>query len=153
MRDLPSLLRAGDILVVNDTRVFPAQLTARRGEARIGLTLDRPRADGAWKALARNGRRLRVGDLLTIEGATLTATVADKAPDGSIGLRFSLDGDALMEAFRHAGALALPPYIDRPDGPLPSRCRGLPDGVRPAGWRRRRAHRGPAFHAAPAGGA
>ena len=121
IRDLPSLLRPGDILVANDTSVFPAQLQARRGDARIGLTLDRPRPDGTWKALARNGRRLRVGDTLTIDGpAPLTARVADKDPDGSIGLAFNRDGDALMQAFTQAGALALPPYIHRPDGPLPS---------------------------------
>jgi S-adenosylmethionine:tRNA ribosyltransferase-isomerase len=119
--DLPSLLRRGDILVANDTRVFPAQLTARRGAARVGLTLDRPGADGVWKALARNGRRLRSGDTLSIEGdAALTAIVIDKEPDGSVGLRFNLDGEALMAALRTAGALALPPYIDRPHGPLPS---------------------------------
>ncbi len=118
VRDLPSLLRPGDILVVNDTRVFPAQLLARRGAAVVGLTLDRPRGDGGWKALARNGRRLRVGDELVIEGSDrLTATVLDKDADGSIGLRFNLDGEALMAALREAGALALPPYIDRPDGP------------------------------------
>jgi S-adenosylmethionine:tRNA ribosyltransferase-isomerase len=105
-------------MVANDTRVFPAQLQARRGDARIGITLDRPGADGVWKALARNGRRLRVGDVLAIEGAdTLTAQVMDKAADGSLSLAFSLDGDALMQAFEHAGALALPPYIHRPDGP------------------------------------
>ncbi|MDR3534342.1 MAG: tRNA preQ1(34) S-adenosylmethionine ribosyltransferase-isomerase QueA [Rhodopila sp.] len=121
IRDLPSLLRPGDILVANDTRVFPAQLQARRGEARIGITLDRPRADGAWKALARNGRRLRAGDTLAIEGSSaLTAQVVDKAEDGSIGLAFNLDGEALMQAFEQAGALALPPYIHRPDGPLPT---------------------------------
>jgi len=80
VRDLPSLLRQGDILVANDTRVFPAQLRAVRGGARIGITLDRPRADGAWKALARNGRRLRTGDTLAIEGTEgLTALVTDKA--------------------------------------------------------------------------
>ena len=121
IRDLPSLLRPGDILVANDTRVFPAQLLARRGDARIGLTLDRPRPDGAWKALARNGRRLLVGDTLRIEGAeALTARVVDKAEDGSIGLAFNRDGEALMQAFGQAGVLALPPYIHRPDGPLPS---------------------------------
>jgi S-adenosylmethionine:tRNA ribosyltransferase-isomerase len=118
IRDLPSLLRQGDILVANDTRVFPAQLRALRGGARIGITLDRPRVDGVWKALARNGRRLHVGDVLAVEGAdTLTAQVVDKAADGSLGLAFSLDGDALMQAFEQAGALALPPYIHRPDGP------------------------------------
>jgi S-adenosylmethionine:tRNA ribosyltransferase-isomerase len=118
IRELPSLLRPGDILVANDTRVVPAQLRATRGEARIGITLDRPRADGTWKALARNGRRLRVGDSLTIEGSgALTARVSGKDADGSIGLAFSLDGEALMRAFEQAGALALPPYIHRPDGP------------------------------------
>ena len=121
IRDLPSLLRPGDILVANDTRVFPAQLQARRGDARIGLTLDRPRADGAWKALARNSRRVPVGDTLTIDGADgLTATVVDKAEDGSIGVAFNLDGEALMQAFGQAGALALPPYIHRPHGPTPA---------------------------------
>ena len=121
IRDLPSLLRRGDILVANDTRVFPAQLQARRGDARIGLTLDRPRTDGAWKALARNGRRVRVGDVLLIEGADgFTAQVTDKAEDGSLGLAFNLDGETLMQAFGQAGALALPPYIHRPDGPTPA---------------------------------
>lgn len=121
IRDLPSLLRPGDILVANDTRVFPAQLSARRGDARIGITLDRPDADGVWNALARNGRRIRPGDTLAFDPTgALTAEVTVKNPDGSIGLRFDRDGDALMEAFHEAGALALPPYIDRPDGPLPS---------------------------------
>ena len=48
VRDLPDLLRPGDMLVSNDTRVIPAQLSAMRGNARIGITLDRPRPDGAW---------------------------------------------------------------------------------------------------------
>ncbi len=120
IRDLPSLLRPGDILVANDTRVFPAQLQATRGEARIGITLDQPRADGVWNALARNGRRLRVYDQLAIEGApTLTAQVIDKAEDGSLSLTFNLAGDSLIQAFERAGALALPPYIQRPNGPTP----------------------------------
>ena len=58
VRDLPGLLRPGDLLVANDTRVIPAQLSARRGQARIGITLDQPDAAGAWHALARNARRL-----------------------------------------------------------------------------------------------
>ncbi|MDE2199452.1 MAG: S-adenosylmethionine:tRNA ribosyltransferase-isomerase, partial [Rhodospirillales bacterium] len=83
MRDLPQLLRAGDILVANDTRVIPAQLTARRGAARIGITLDRPRADGAWHALARNARRLHAGDTLHFDGADeLSATVIARDDDG-----------------------------------------------------------------------
>jgi S-adenosylmethionine:tRNA ribosyltransferase-isomerase len=121
VRDLPALLRPDDVLVANDTLVFPAQLQAMRGSARIGLTLDRPRPDGVWQALARNGRRLRVGDTLVIQRSpTLQARVADKAADGSIGLAFNLTGDDLMRTLWQAGALALPPYIRRPTGPLPS---------------------------------
>ena len=117
VRDLPDLLRRGDVLVANDTRVIPAQLSARRGDARIGITLDQPTPDGAWHALARNARRLRVGDVLRFDGSdTLTATVEARDPDGGVSLRFN---DAFDAALPDAGVLALPPYIDRPDGPTP----------------------------------
>jgi S-adenosylmethionine:tRNA ribosyltransferase-isomerase len=120
VRDLPELLRPGDILVANDTRVIPAQLTARRGAARIGITLDRPRPDGTWHALARNARRLHVGDELHFDGADdLTATVLQRDPDGGAALSFNLQDEAFATALAGAGALALPPYIARPHGPLP----------------------------------
>ncbi len=120
VRDLPQLLHPGDILVFNDTRVIPARLAARRGTARIGVTLDRPLGDGTWRALARNARRLRAGDVLAFEGeAELRATVQARDADGSVTLAFSLSEDAFADALRRAGALALPPYIDRPAGPLP----------------------------------
>ena len=116
--DLPGLLRPGDILVANDTRVIPAQLAARRGEARVGITLDRPLPDGTWHALARNARRLHVGDRLDIDGAEdFRAEVRARDPDGGVALAFNLAGDAFANALRRAGALALPPYIDRPAGP------------------------------------
>ena len=115
---LPGLLRPGDVLVANDTRVIPAQLTARRGEARIGITLDQPRPDGTWHALARNARRIRAGDTLRFDGADdLTAIVAARDPDGGVTLRFNRQDAAFVAALRQAGALALPPYIHRPDGP------------------------------------
>ena len=117
VRDLPDLLAPADILVSNDTRVIPAQLQARRGEAHIGITLDRPLADGSWQALARNAKRLHVGDVLAFEGADLSATVAHRRPDGSVALRFDRDGEAFAAALGQAGALALPPYIERPEGP------------------------------------
>jgi S-adenosylmethionine:tRNA ribosyltransferase-isomerase len=121
IRDLPDLLRPGDLLVANDTKVIPAQLAARRGAARIGITLDRPRPDGTWWALARNARRLRVGDTLAFEGSTtLAATVMAREPDGSVALRFNQQGAAFAAALRDAGALALPPYIRRPLGPQPA---------------------------------
>ena len=119
VRDLPALLAPGDILVSNDTRVIPAQLEARRGEARIGITLDRPLADGSWQALARNAKRLHPGDVLAFEGADLSATIQDRRADGSIALRFDREGEAFASALEQAGALALPPYIERPAGPTP----------------------------------
>ncbi len=109
--DLPSLLRPGDVLVANDTRVIPAQLEARRGAARIGLTLDQPRPGGSWHALARNARRLRLGDRLTFDrDPGLEAEIVSIEGDGAICIRFSAP-------FEQAGSLALPPYIDRPGGP------------------------------------
>jgi S-adenosylmethionine:tRNA ribosyltransferase-isomerase len=116
--DLPALLRPGDVLVANDTRVIPAQLSARRGDARIGITLDQPRPDGTWHALARNARRLHPGDELRFEGDTpLRATVIAREEDGGIVLAFNRHGAAFADALREAGALALPPYIERPAGP------------------------------------
>lgn len=110
VRDLPDLLRPGDLLVANDTRVIPAQLAARRGAARVGITLDQPRPDGAWHALARNARRLKPGDRLDFpRDKALHADILSRNGD-SVTVRF--DGP-----FEAAGALALPPYIPRPDGP------------------------------------
>ncbi|AHJ62049.1 S-adenosylmethionine:tRNA ribosyltransferase-isomerase [Granulibacter bethesdensis] len=126
IRDLPDLLRPGDVLVANDTRVIPAQLTAWRGQARIGLTLNRPLPDGSWHVLARNARRLRAGDRLrftehdtqpthTQPTGMLAAEVVARDEDGGAILRFvAEDFDAALAQY---GALALPPYIDRPQGP------------------------------------
>jgi len=89
--DLPMLLRPGDVLVANDTRVIPAQLTARRGDARIGITLNQPRANGSWHALARNARRLHVGDELRFHGGDeLRATVVERDADGGVVLAFTV---------------------------------------------------------------
>jgi len=117
VRDLPGLLRPGDMLVANNTRVIPAQLTARRGAARIGITLDHPDAAGDWHALARNARRLHSGDTLTFEGDdTLSATVLRGNDGGAVLLRFNLADEEFADALRAAGTLALPPYIARPEG-------------------------------------
>lgn len=108
--DLPELLRPGDLLVVNDTRVIPAQLEGRAGSARIGVTLDHPLPDGTWEALARNARRLRPGTVIDF-GATSAEVLARAG--GTVRLRFAADPTA-------AATLALPPYIDRPQGPTPA---------------------------------
>ena len=113
--DLPGLLRPGDLLVVNDTRVIPAQLAGAKGAARIGITLDKPGADGSWRALIRNAKRLKPGDVVAIAD-DFSAEVVAIHPDGSGDLRFNLEGDAFLDALQRSGALALPPYIARPEG-------------------------------------
>lgn len=120
VRDLADLLRPGDMLVANDTQVIPAQLTARRGGARIGITLDRPDEMGDWHALARNARRLRAGDVLQFDGDDMLSAVVTRGnAGGTVVLRFNLAGDSFGRALHKAGAFALPPYISRPQGVLP----------------------------------
>jgi len=107
--DLPQLLRSGDVLVFNDTKVIPAQLEGRRGDASIGATLHKPEGPRDWRAFLRNAKRARVGDTIDF-GAGVSASVADKAEDGSALLHF--DGDEPVELLLdRAGRMPLPPYI------------------------------------------
>ena len=76
--DLPRLLRRGDVLVFNDTRVIPAQLEGKRGEASIGATLHKREGLRSWWAFARNARRLKPGDRIDF-GESVAASVVDKA--------------------------------------------------------------------------
>ncbi len=112
VRDLPALLREGDLLVVNDTRVLPVRFRARREDARIEVTLLRPLADDSWQALAKGARKLRAGDRLRLaEG--LEAEVMERGEGGRLVLRFALSGEALRRAIRESGEMPLPPYIRR----------------------------------------
>src|SRR5690348_4378586 len=107
--DLPQLLRSGDVLVFNDTKVIPAQLEGRRGDASIGATLHKPEGPRDWRAFLRNAKRARVGDTIDF-GEGVSASVADKAEDGSALLHF--DGDEPVELLLdRAGRMPLPPYI------------------------------------------
>ncbi|NKE47581.1 tRNA preQ1(34) S-adenosylmethionine ribosyltransferase-isomerase QueA [Roseomonas frigidaquae] len=116
--DLPGLLQPGDVLVVNDTRVIPARLKARRGEARIEIMLNRAEGGGLWQALVRNARRLRVGDVVEIEGAPgCTARVVERQDGGSALFDFGPDQAALAAALEQAGEIPLPPYIQRDSKP------------------------------------
>ncbi|WP_237213843.1 tRNA preQ1(34) S-adenosylmethionine ribosyltransferase-isomerase QueA [Falsiroseomonas oryziterrae] len=115
--DLPSLLEPGDVMVVNDTRVIPARLHARRGEARVEIMLNRAEGGGLWQALVRNARRLRPGDVIEIEGAEgCTAKVIER-DGGTAMLDFGPDQSALAAALDKAGEVPLPPYIHREGGP------------------------------------
>jgi S-adenosylmethionine:tRNA ribosyltransferase-isomerase len=111
--DLPRLLRPGDLLVFNDTKVIPARLVGRRGAASIEITLYRDLGGGAWRAFAKGARRLRVGDPLVF-AEDFAAEVAAKHPEGDLTLRFDLEGTAFHEALTRYGAMPLPPYIKRP---------------------------------------
>jgi S-adenosylmethionine:tRNA ribosyltransferase-isomerase len=107
--DLPKLLQPGDVLVLNDTKVIPAQLEGRRGEASIGATLHKREGPREWQAFLRNAKRAHVGD--TIEfGAGVSASVVDKGSDGSALLHFQ--GEEPVELLlERAGRMPLPPYI------------------------------------------
>jgi S-adenosylmethionine:tRNA ribosyltransferase-isomerase len=122
IRDLPSLLRPGDALVFNDTKVIPAALSGVRvrGEtrAKVDFNLTKRVGDNSWRAFARPAKRLEVGDRLhfghsedTCLLGALDATVAAKGEAGEVELAFDLIGDALDEAICSIGLMPLPPYI------------------------------------------
>ncbi|QKR98229.1 tRNA preQ1(34) S-adenosylmethionine ribosyltransferase-isomerase QueA [Sphingomonas sp. CL5.1] len=107
--DLPRELRAGDLLVFNDTRVIPAQLEGTRGGARIGATLHKREGPRRWRAFVRNAKRVRDGDTIDF-GAGVRAVASDRGADGSIALDFA--GDEPVELLlERAGRMPLPPYI------------------------------------------
>ena len=107
--DLPSLLRRGDMLVFNDTRVIPAQLDGQRGDAKIGATLHKREGPRRWRAFIRNARRLRDGDVIEF-GNGVSAAAVDREDDGSYALVFA--GDEPVELLlERAGHMPLPPYI------------------------------------------
>jgi S-adenosylmethionine:tRNA ribosyltransferase-isomerase len=109
VRDLPRMLSPGDMLVFNDTRVIPAQLEGRRGNATIGATLHKREGPRRWRAFIRNAKRLHDGDTIDF-GAGVTATAGDRAEDGSFALDFA--GDEPVELLlTRAGRMPLPPYI------------------------------------------
>ncbi len=128
VRDLTSVLRAGDVMVFNETRVIPAQLFGRRaprvtesgggiaGTApnmttpRVGLTLHKRAGLNVWWAFARPARKLETGDRLTFPGG-LGAEVKEKGAGGEVLLAFDEDGPALDAAIARAGTVPLPPYI------------------------------------------
>ena len=107
--DLPDMLRAGDCLIFNDTRVIPAQLEGMRGEARIGATLHKRMGLRQWQAFLRNAKRVRDGDRIDF-GAGVTAIAGPCDEDGGVSLSF--EGDEPVEVLlERAGRMPLPPYI------------------------------------------
>ena len=121
VRDLPALLRPGDLLVMNDTKVIPARIrgvrSAARGEAGIEITLHRQlpcssESETRWLAFARPGKRLKPGDTVCCPGLP-EATVLEKRAGGEILLAFEAGAACVLNALDAAGEMPLPPYIAR----------------------------------------
>jgi S-adenosylmethionine:tRNA ribosyltransferase-isomerase len=118
VRDLPDWLRAGDVLVFNDTKVIPARLTGERrrasadgsGVAGIEVTLIHRDSAAAWTTLARPAKRLAMGDRIRF-GEDLSAEVIEKRAAGEVALTFDRSGPELDAAIAAAGVMPLPPYI------------------------------------------
>ena len=157
VRDLPELLRPGDALVVNDTKVIPARLTGRRigrdTEPKIEATLTE-RLDGSrWRAFVRPAKKLAPGDVVRFgdEGKVcflgqLDATVEAKGEGGEVTLSFAFHGPVLDQAIAERGDMPLPPYIASQARARRAGPRRLPDHVRARGGLGGGADRGPAFH-------
>jgi S-adenosylmethionine:tRNA ribosyltransferase-isomerase len=115
--DLPNLLREGDVVVLNNTRVFPARLFGRSETgAKIEIFLVRETSRGIWETLARPARRLKTGKKI-IFGEKLVAEVIDKTEDGRVRVRFEADGD-FDRILDEIGRTPLPPYIKREENAI-----------------------------------
>ena len=117
--DLPDLLRPGDLLVCNDTKVIPARLVGRRGLATVEITLAHDLGAVRWQTYAKGARRLHAGDRVVFTD-DFAAEVVAKEPDGPVILGFDREGDSFAAALARYGTMPLPPYIKRPRGGDPA---------------------------------
>ena len=113
VRDLTSLIKPDDVLVVNDTKVIPARLRGKRGDVSIEITLHKQNSDETWCAFARPARRLHEGETIKFS-ADFSATVIEKRKAGEMVVSFS--GQELFSGLAENGFMPLPPYIARKDG-------------------------------------
>ncbi len=110
--ELPQLLRPGDCLIMNDSRVLPARLLGRRlpggGACEVLLLTDQ--GDNVWECLVRPGRKLRTGSQISFGNGELTAEIAEEQPGGNRLVRFHYEG-IFLEVLDRLGKMPLPPYI------------------------------------------
>ncbi len=114
--EFPSQVGAGDVVVINNTRVFPARLNGRREPTggRVELFLIREREPSVWETLARPARRLNAGAEISFGNGRLHATVIETLDDGRRVVRFDCEAD-FDEILDELGQTPLPPYIKRAD--------------------------------------
>lgn len=118
--DLPAILRPGDVLVFNDTKVIPARLYGARGEAKVEVTLYRPVDGIKWWAFIKNAKRLHPGDRIRFytddispEDSTFSAVVIEKKEDDGVLISFDCPPEKLASRLQEYGLMPLPPYIKR----------------------------------------
>jgi S-adenosylmethionine:tRNA ribosyltransferase-isomerase len=133
-RALPDILHPGHLLILNNTKVFPARLFGKRSGARaqhvsprnpaakeflagrVEVLLTNQTAPCEWQALVRPGRKIGIGERLTFGDGDLHAEVVARGEFGERTLRFDVaDEEAFFSAVERVGHVPLPPYIDRPD--------------------------------------
>jgi S-adenosylmethionine:tRNA ribosyltransferase-isomerase len=110
--ELPRFLKAGDVMVFNDTKVIPARLFAKRGEAKIELLLHKDKGESVWQCFAKPAKKLKPGDTLFIAD-DFAAEVVEKLESGEVLIRFDSSGAAFYEKLVRYGHMPLPPYIER----------------------------------------
>jgi S-adenosylmethionine:tRNA ribosyltransferase-isomerase len=116
VRDMLSLIRSGDVMVFNDTRVIPARLLGRRGAVAVEILLHRALSPCQWQVFARPAKRLKPGQVVEF-GGTLSAEVMTKRAEGLVTLDFSAGGSDFLSQLHAVGHIPLPPYIRRADDP------------------------------------
>lgn len=118
--DLPDILKQGDVLVFNDTKVIPARLYGKRGEAEVEVTLYHPQSGETWWAFVKNSKRLRIDDIITFytgeidaKSSDFKAKVLQKDAEDGVLLQFLCPVDDLAKKLEQYGLMPLPPYIKR----------------------------------------
>lgn len=118
--DLPNILQKGDVLVFNDTKVIPARLYGKRGDALVEVTLYHPEDGKAWWSFVKNAKRLKAGDEvkfytdeIAAEVSDFSAIVLEKNGEDGVLLQFTCEVDALGRMLEKYGSMPLPPYIKR----------------------------------------
>lgn len=123
--DLPKVLHPDDVLVFNDTKVIPARLYGKRGEALVEVTLYHPEDGIRWWSFIKNAKRLKTGDIIhfynseiTAEESDFCAEVLQKDDEDGVMIKFLCNPDELGKKLEKYGSMPLPPYIKR-EKPLP----------------------------------
>ena len=118
--ELPDILQPGDVLVCNDTKVIPARLYGKKGEALIEVTLYHPEDGLNWWAFIKNSKRLHIGDVvyfynddIPAEQSTFSAVIRQKDEQDGVLISFQCETDELPEYLQIFGFMPLPPYIKR----------------------------------------